>query len=176
MTVHGSHPRPKEDWAIHSGSRRTARALGVIGTTLTGVPLAAPVVLSAVLLLAAGSISFDFLMPGELFSIVIAGGILALAASVIAHHLSVWIGLMTAATAILFGACLWLAEATGLASSRTEPAGWPLFAVVGSYVLYVVSVVGLFVAGVALCRMMFASQTTSHEEMRSSEPASEEER
>jgi hypothetical protein len=134
----------------------TARALAVTGTTLTGLPLAAPLVLAVVTLATAGVLRVDFLMPGELFALVITGAGLQLAAAFLADQLATLIGTFAATTVVMFGATTWIADATGLSSGAIAPAGWPLALLLTAYGLYVGAVIGLVAAGIALCRVTFA--------------------
>lgn len=141
---------------METATRMTvARGLAVIGTVLVGFPLAAPIGLMVAFLVAGGGFHFDFLMPGELFFLALAGGVVLFAASLIARRRRWLIGVSLGAAVLLFavtsGSAIW----TGLASGRTEAAGWPLAVVAGSYGLYVAAVIVLLVAGVLLCRDVF---------------------
>lgn len=134
----------------------TARVSAIAGTVVTGFPLLAPLVLGIVFVVGSGRFLFDFLMPGELFFVVVAGALLLVLATVILRRLMIAAGILTAATIATFFATDLVAQATGLADGRTAAEGWPLFWVMSVYVLYVLSVVGLFVLGILVCRIAFS--------------------
>ena len=58
------------------------------------------------------------------------------------------------------------AAATGLASGRTEPSGWPLALLIVVYGSYVAAIVAVFVAGVFLSRTAFARAPSDPHTMR----------
>jgi hypothetical protein len=127
------------------------------GTILTGVPLAASVVLLVGSLMATDGVGLDFFMPGGLFALQVAGGALLLIAGFIAGRLGAAIGLVTATTVVLFGIISWVADSTGLAPQFASPDGWQSIVAAGSSALYFAAVVGLFVLGVQLCRTRAAA-------------------
>lgn len=134
----------------------TARVSAVAGTVLTGFPLLAPLVLGVIFAVGSGRFLFDFLIPGELFFVVVAGALLLVLATVILRRLRVAAGILTAATIVTFFATDLVSQATGLSDGRTASEGWPLFWVMSVYALYVLSVVGLFVLGILVCRVAFS--------------------
>ncbi|GHF13104.1 hypothetical protein [Pseudolysinimonas yzui] len=131
-----------------------ARLLAVVGTVLVGLPLVAPVGL-AIASLFVGGFHLDFLLPGELFLVVLAGGAALLGAALVSRRRRWPIGALLAAVVVLLAATALFANATGLASGSTEAEGWPLAIVAGTYALYVAAVVTLFVTGIVLCRDLF---------------------
>jgi hypothetical protein len=143
----GARPRPVA----------LVRLLAVLGTVLVGLPLAAPFGAALVMAVSSGRFLLDYLMPGELFFAVIVGGIALVAAALLGRRLRVVSGIALGATVLLFLLVAVAADWTGLASGETAATGWPLALVAGAYGLYVLSVVGLLVAGVALCRIAFMS-------------------
>lgn len=132
--------------AARSGrvSCAVARVLAVVGTIATGLPLAAPVVLAVILLVLAQGLHLDFLMPGELFPLVLGGGAAVAVAAFLLGRFRGW-----SLTLVLLAATLLLAvtltpEATGVA------------VVVTAYSGYVLSAAGIVVVGVLVCRAAFA--------------------
>lgn len=132
-----------------------ARVLAIGGTILAGFPLAAPIVLSLVFLVAAWGLHLDYLMPGELAWVVLGGGLLLTVASVFARRRRVLVIASFAVAAVFIGLTAWLAIATGLGSGAVAPEGWPLALVVGAYAIYVAAAITLVVAGILLCRDLF---------------------
>ncbi len=134
---------------------RTARVLAVLGTTLTGIPIAAPVVLAAVSLLVAQHWRFDYLLPGELVVPAATGGAALLAASLVARRARVAVCCAANAAALFFVLVGVIANATGLATGAAPAEGPALIAVAAVYVGYVLSVVAMFAVGVVLCGSLF---------------------
>ncbi|MFE7846326.1 hypothetical protein ACFUTX_14155 [Microbacterium sp. NPDC057407] len=139
-----------------SARTTTSRALAVSGTAITGIPLAAPLALALVSVASTGQLRFDALMPGELFVVVLVGAAVTMAAAFVADRLSIVAGVLAAAAVVSFGGTIWIADATGLASGATPPAGAPLLLMIAPYAVYVISVIGLFITGAALCRATFS--------------------
>ncbi len=131
------------------------KVLAIGGTVLVGLPLVAPLILSLILLVAAGMFRFDYLMPAELLPLVLIGGGLLIWASVRARR---WVrligGCMVAAFALLLGSQL-VAMFSGLASGAIEPAGpWWVLTLAG-LILYDLVLIGVAVGGVLLVRDLF---------------------
>lgn len=133
--------------------------LAVTGTVLVWLPILVPV-LFAVLALAAGrGFLLDYLMPAELFPLVLAGAVLLIWAAIWAHSRVKLIGwALGAAIALLLGGQA-LAEVTGLASGAIEPTGiwWAL--VLASLAAYVFALVVIGVGGLLLLRDLFKPST-----------------
>lgn len=144
------------DSAMTAGRRTAARVLAVTGTVLVGFPLAAPIALAAFLLVRQGGLHVDYLMPGELFPVILVGGIVLVVVAFLVGRRRVLIGTMVAVAALLFGSVTVLATTTGIASGATAATGFPLAIVVAAYVLYVAFVVALFTIGVMFCREAFS--------------------
>jgi len=131
------------------------RILAVAGTILVWLPILAPVLFSLGVMLRARVFRFDYLMPAELFLLVLAGGGLLLWASLRARSrrsLIAW-GLGLAAALLIGGQAL--AVVTGLASGETEPAGFSWALVVGSLVGYSLAIIAMGIGGVLLLRDLF---------------------
>ena len=58
-----------------------ARSCSIAGTVLTALPITAPLAFAAVMAIAVGGLHLDWLMPGELFLLVLAGDILLVIAA-----------------------------------------------------------------------------------------------
>lgn len=150
-----------------------ARSCSIAGTVLAALPITVPLAFVAVMAVAVGGVHLDWLMPGELFLLVLAGDILLVIAAVLVRRHVVLVSVPAALTVVLFGATMWIAVATGLASGRTEPSGWPLALLIVVYGSYVAAIVAVFVAGVFLSRTAFArapQRTAAHPARRPSAP------
>ncbi len=132
-----------------------ARVLAIGGTVLVGFPLAAPLVLSLVFLIAAWGLQFDYLMPGELAWVVLGGGLLLAVASILARRRRGLVLGAFAGAAVFFGVTVWVSAATGLGSGDVAASGWPVAFVAAAYVLYVTGALALLAAGILLCRDLF---------------------
>jgi hypothetical protein len=131
------------------------KALAIAGTALAWFPILAPVVLSAIGLIADGLFRFDYLMPAELFPAALAGGGLLLWAALRARSRRGLIGwsLVAAVGSLIGGQAL--AVATGLASGDAEPAGWLWALVLASIAVYSLALVVIAVGGALLVRDLF---------------------
>lgn len=133
-----------------------ARSSAIAGTVLAGLPLVAPIALAIPMAIMVGGIHFDYLIPAELFLLVLVGDVLLVIAAVLLRRHIVLVSVPAALTVIMFAATTWIAEATGLASGRTPASGWPFALVMTAYGLYVAAVIAVVVAGILLCRSAFA--------------------
>lgn len=132
------------------------KLLAVAGTILVVAPLAAPLLLSLARLAQAGRLQIDYLMPAELFLVALAGGLLLLAASVLARSHRAVVGWSLGAAAALLIAGMGAATLTGLASGAAQPTGWRVLLVAGLIVGYVLALVALAVGGILLTRSLFS--------------------
>ena len=131
------------------------KALAIVGTVLAWFPVLAPVVLSAIVLIARHMFLFDYLMPAELFLFALAGGGLLIWVAVRARaYRGIIGGGLGAAVAGLAGAQV-IAVATGLASGDTEPAGWPWALVLASLGVLWLALIAVGIGGVLLVRKLF---------------------
>jgi hypothetical protein len=133
-----------------------ARILAVSGTVLTGLPLVAPVLLAIGAVVRGALPRLDYLMPGELVALVLAGATALVAAAVLGRRAQGATAICLALIVLLFVLVGVAADATGLASGATRAEGWPLLFVGGVYALYVLAVVAETFIGVLLCRRFFA--------------------
>ena len=134
------------------------KVLAVAGTTLAWIPILAPIVLSIVFRVARGWFRFDYLMPAELFPVVLVGGGLLLWAALRARSRRRLIGWALGAAVCMLVAGQALAVLTGLASGDTEPAGLPWTLVVLSLAAYTVSVAAMGAGGILLLRDVFSGR------------------
>lgn len=131
------------------------KILAVAGTVLVWLPILAPIFFSIVSVVTSGVFRFDYLMPAELGLFAFGGGIILLAAAILARSrvkLIGW-GLGIAFVSVVGGQAL--AVVTGLASGATEPTGWQWALVLGALGLYALAVTEIGVGGVLLLRDVF---------------------
>jgi hypothetical protein len=126
------------------------KTLTLLGTIAVSFPLLAPVLLTVIFAIQTGLFRFDFLMPAELFPLVLAGGGLLLWAALRARARRAWIGwALSAAVALLFGG-QGLAIVTGLASGERAPEGIWFILTVSAIAGYTLAVLVLAVGGIRL--------------------------
>lgn len=123
------------------------KILAVAGTVLTALPLLLPLIFGLKNVLSGGRFLVDFLMPAELFLMVLAGGVLLVWAAVRAHRRITWMtwGLSVAvcSLALSVGAAMINGQATG--EIDPQQASW-IVSLVGLG-LYLLAVMALAVGG-----------------------------
>jgi len=126
--------------------------LAMAGTALVWLPVLAPVLFSVASVSQERAFRFDYLMPAELFPVVLVGGCLLIWSTLRARLRRRLIGWGFAiAVAMLVGGQV-LALVTGLSSGETEPAGWWGDIVLTSIVAYSLSVAAIGIGGLSLLR------------------------
>lgn len=131
------------------------KILAIVGTVLVWLPILAPITFSIISLIGDGRFRFDYLIPAELFFVVLAGACSLLWAALRARLQRKLIGWSFGiAIAILFVG-QGLAMVTGLASGANEPEGWRWALVLGSIIVYILAVAALGVGGILLLRDLF---------------------
>jgi hypothetical protein len=131
------------------------RSLAIAGTVLMWLPILAPFLFSIALLNRAHVFRLDYLMPAELFPIVLAGSLALLWAAIRARSRRKLIGwAFGIGVGMLIGGQL-IATLTGLASGDAEPSGWQWALVVASLAVYCLSIIAMGVGGLLLLRDLF---------------------
>jgi hypothetical protein len=137
------------------------KILAIAGTVFVWFPLLAPIFFAVVSLVTDGMFRFDFLMPAELFPVIVAGWILLIWAAVRTRsHLKLiaWGAGATVGVALI-GAVL--AQVTGLASGANEPTGG-LGVLFGSiFVLFWLAIIASGVGGILLLLDLFRGSKVS---------------
>ena len=131
------------------------KILAIAGSVFVWFPLIIPFVFAVASLVADGRFQFDFLMPAELFPIILAGWVLLIWAAVWARSRLKWIAWGAGSTVgvALIGALL--TQVTGLASGATEPTGAPLALLIFIFVLFWLAIIATGVGGILLLRDLF---------------------
>jgi hypothetical protein len=131
------------------------KILAIAGTGLVWFPVLAPVLLSMVVFAHDRRFRFDFLVPAELFPLVLIGGGLLLWAALRRRARRGLIGgSLAVAAGMLIGGQV-LAMVTGLASGETEPAGFWWGLVLASIFVYWLALLGMGVGGIGLLIDLF---------------------
>jgi hypothetical protein len=132
-----------------------ARNMAMAGVLMVAIPILAPFVIAVAGLFRDRRSQFDYLMPAELFPVILIGGILLVAAAAMTRlhvRLAGWsLGL---AAGLLIGSQA-LAVVTGLASGETKPAGWLWALVIAALAGYWLAIIALGVSGLLVLRDLF---------------------
>jgi hypothetical protein len=131
------------------------KTLAIVGTVLVWLPLLAPVLFSLVRYFQGRVFLFDYLIPAELFPMVLVGGGLLLWAALRARLHRGLIGWDLGIAVVLLVSGQALAVVTGLASGEIEPVGWQWVLVLGSIVGYTLAILLIGVGGLLLLRDLF---------------------
>ncbi|HNB51658.1 MAG TPA: hypothetical protein PK530_06930 [Anaerolineales bacterium] len=134
------------------------KILTILGTAFVWFPILFPLILSIPHSLAVQQFQFDYLMPAELFPLVLVGSLLLLWAAWRTHlHRGVigW-GMGLGLAALVLGQVI--ASATGLASGAIEPDGWQWALVLGMLGGYVLAVIVIGVGGGLILRDLLRSR------------------
>lgn len=130
------------------------RNLAVFGTLLVWIPILLPIVFSVIGLVSGKSFNFDFLMPAELFLVILPGAVLLIVTSFLVKTnrtpilISSGIGLICLITGPL------IAVMTGLDSGEAEPSSSAYLIVTGIFGIYNFSVIALGISGISLIRKL----------------------
>lgn len=143
------------------------RIMALIGTILVWIPILAPLLFSAVRFFRSQSFQMDYLMPGELFPLVlVGGGLLVWAAfrALLRQRLLLW-GFLTAILFLVGGQAY--AVVSGIASGKIEAAGVPWGLVMGSFIIYILAIIFIGINGILLLRDLKKIRTCRTDETTS---------
>ena len=137
------------------------KVLAITGTILVWFPILAMIVFSAVRFFQVKQFLMDYLIPAEIFPVVLVGGLLLLWAAIRAHaRLKLVIWGLVAAVVLLVGSQV-VAVLTGLASGEAEAGGWQMMLSLAGIVGYDLCGIFLGVAGILLTRDLFRKPVMS---------------
>jgi hypothetical protein len=140
--------------------QKLTRILAIGGTVLVWFPIVAPLLLGVAALFTRHRFLLDYLMPAELFPLVLVGGGLLLWAALRSHRRRVLIIWSLVSAVVLLVGTQGLAVVTGLASGRTEATGWPFTLVMGGMIGFILAVLAIGVGGALLIRDLFKPGTS----------------
>jgi ABC-type glycerol-3-phosphate transport system permease component len=134
-----------------------AKILAIAGTVLVWLPLLAPLVFAVAASLQQRGFLFDYLMPAELFPVVLAGGLMLVSGSLLARSRRRFVIASLAVAVVLLVGVQAFAAVTGMASGRIEATGWRWAVVLSGIIGYALAVTVLGVGGALLARDLFRS-------------------
>lgn len=131
------------------------KVLAVVGTVLVWFPVVFTLAIAAIGSIPDRVLRFDYLLPAELFPVVLVGSLLLLWAALRArsHQKIIALGLGAMLVFLIGGQVI--AVITDLASGAAEPTGWPWVLVLASLALYSLALIATGVAGVMLVKNLF---------------------
>jgi len=138
---------------VNKGS--LTKGLALAGTILVWLPILFTIITSIFGTIRSHMFRVDYLIPAELFPVVLVGTLLLFWAAQRARTLRkpiIW-GLISMLVFLIGGQAL--AVVSGLASGAIEPTGWPWALVVASISLYSLSLIVVCVTGVSLVKKLF---------------------
>lgn len=135
-----------------------AKISGIIGLILVWLPILATLIIGGVFSLQSGHFQMDYLIPAELFPLVILGGILLFLAAFFSNTRKLLFGLLLGLILFSFLGINITALATGLASGARDPGDWASFLVNGLLVVYNVSLLMMCIYGVILVINIFKTK------------------
>ncbi len=137
------------------------KVLAITGTILVWFPILAMILFTAVRFIQVQHLLMDYLIPVEIFPVVLVGGLLLLWAAIRARaRLKLVIWGLVAALVLLVGSQV-AAVLTGLASGETEAVGWRWTLTLAGIVGYELCEVLLGVEGILLIRDLFRKPVLS---------------
>jgi hypothetical protein len=132
------------------------KVLTVAGTVLVWFPIVFTLAIAAIGSITDRVLRFDYLLPAELFPVVLVGSLLLLWAALRArsHQKIIALGLGAMLVFLIGGQVI--AVFTDLASGAAEPTGWPWVLVLASLALYSLALIATGIAGVMLVKRVFS--------------------
>ena len=134
------------------------RILAFIGTIFLFIPILFPILLSILHLLATGRFLFDYLIPAELFFLVIAGTLILLIASIRSEIYRKSVIALTIIIITTLPLAQMIAVLTGLANGDMEPVGWRLYLVLMFLGIYTISILIQGIYGIRLIKALFKKE------------------
>jgi hypothetical protein len=134
------------------------KLLAVAGVILIGIPVIAPLVFAIISLTSGNGFRLDYMMPAELFIMVLIGAGLLIWASIRAKELIKPIAWTLGISVVLLIACQVIAQISGLADGRIEASGPYFIIVMSMLILFDLGVVALTVLGGMLISRVFSAK------------------
>lgn len=124
--------------------------LALIGTILVWFPIAAAIFFSLARLVRAGMFNIDYMIPAEVFFIILAGGALLVWAAARAHKYLKAVLWTFGMSIVLLLAALGVAVVTGLNTGATPEGGWESALTVAGLIGSDLAVIALGIVGIKL--------------------------
>ena len=131
------------------------RILAVTGTMLVWTPIVFTLVTAIIGTISDHRLRFDYLMPAELFPLVLVGSLLLLWSALRAHSKRKLIGWGLFAAIFFLISGQGIAVTSGLASGAVEPTGWPWAFALTCIGLYSLAMIFIGITGLSLVRELF---------------------
>lgn len=128
--------------------------LAIIGTLLIWIPILFPIFLTISRLITRQPFVFDFLMPAELFPLILSGAFLLIWVVFMAKSYRTVVLVIFGIEILSLVGSQMVAVMSGLASAEIEPTGTPWFIVTALIGIYNFSVIALGITGISLIRKL----------------------
>jgi len=130
--------------------QRAAFVCAVTGSVLLWIPIGLMIVTAIIGSLSAGKLLMDYLMPAELFFLVLAGWVLLIIGSALSQTMRGPVVIIGAASVVVLIGSLILAVVSGFASGVVPAEGPIWYLVLGMLILYDLLVIVLGILGIRL--------------------------
>ncbi len=146
----------------HMRTRTTlGKVLAILGTVLLALPILFMLITSSIFTVRTSEFRMDFLIPGELFFVVLAGGLALLWATIRSRTMIKCIAwLLGIGLVMLFGG-QGIAMLTGLASGRIDNTSPWMIVVTAMIICYDICVLLMAICGVKLICNLFHTKASS---------------
>lgn len=129
---------------------RFTKVIAIIGSILVLIPVAAAVAFSLARLIRGGNFMIDYMLPAEVFYIILAGGALLIWAAARAHKCLKAVLCTLGGAIVLLLATIGIAMATGLNTGATPEGGWESALTVSCLIASDLAVIALGIVGIKL--------------------------
>lgn len=134
-----------------------SKIISIIGTTLVWIPIIAPIFFTLILLFTRKILVFDFLMPMELFFLIIIGAILLIVSSIIMKYNWKIIGISFIVIISMFIIPQVIAVLTGVASGAAKMTTMMYIILLTFVLIYITFLVILGISAISLTKKLFKS-------------------
>jgi len=136
-------------------NRWFTKSLAVVGTIFIFIPIAAPLFFGFLHFLRSNKFMVDYLMPAELFPVIVVGIALLLWAAIRRRACIRWLTWSIILMVITLVGGMLIARWSGLAADEIEPIGFWWSVVMGAIILYIFTVICIGFAGCHLIKILF---------------------
>ena len=135
-----------------------SKILAIGGTVLAAFPILAAVYTALARWWRIGRLNIDYLLPLELFPLILVGGGMLLWAALRAKSRIKWIAWSFGTAGVMLVLSQLFAVLTGLASGAREPTGPIMAIVIVMMAVYILAVIAMVIGGAFLIRDLFGTK------------------
>lgn len=138
-----------------------SKSLALVGCILVWLPIILPLIFGLLSSASGDIFRVDYLMPAELFIMVLIGGCFLVWASIRAHAMIKVVAWGLGVAVLMLAAGMVIAQLSGLASGAIEPNGLWWGVVVASLIIYILGIITMGVGGILLIKELFQKRATA---------------